>query len=91
VVTVLEHEFFSERDPRPASICEKGPIGRLSDLAIVETGKLSEVTQVMVARSYGYPALTIPWTRSFSSPITRWCSTSRRRTWRSSSTRRRNI
>jgi sporulation protein YlmC with PRC-barrel domain len=33
----------------------------LSDLAIVETGKLSEVTQVVVARPYGHPALTIPW------------------------------
>jgi CBS domain-containing protein/flagellar motility protein MotE (MotC chaperone) len=33
----------------------------LSDLAIVETGKLPEVTQVVVARPYGHPALTIPW------------------------------
>jgi CBS domain-containing protein len=33
----------------------------LSDLAIIETGKLPEVTQVVVDRPYGYPALTIPW------------------------------
>jgi CBS domain-containing protein/sporulation protein YlmC with PRC-barrel domain len=40
---------------------KRNRIGRLSDLAIVETGKLPEVTQVVVARPYGHPALTIPW------------------------------
>jgi len=61
VVTVLEHEFYlSEILDRPAFAKTKR-IGRLSDLAIVETGKLPEVTQVVVARPYGYPGLTISW------------------------------
>jgi CBS domain-containing protein len=33
----------------------------MRDLAIIETGKLPEVTQVVVDRPYGHPALTIPW------------------------------
>jgi len=36
-------------------------IGRLGDLAIVETRNFPEVTQLVVERPYGYPALTIPW------------------------------
>jgi magnesium transporter len=61
VVTVLEHEFYLSEilDRRVFAITKR--IGRLSDLAIVETGKLPEVTQVVVERPYGYPALTIPW------------------------------
>ncbi len=35
----------------------------MSDLAIVETGKLPEVTQLVVSRSFGYPPLTVPWDR----------------------------
>jgi len=63
VVTVLEHEFFlSEILDRPVFV-KRHRIGRLSDLAIVETGKLPEVTQVVVSRPYGYPALTVPWDR----------------------------
>jgi CBS domain-containing protein/sporulation protein YlmC with PRC-barrel domain len=61
VVTVLEHEFFLSEILDRRVFVKRDQIGRLSDLAIVETGKLPEVTQVMVARSYGYPALTIPW------------------------------
>jgi magnesium transporter len=61
VVTVLEHEFYLSEilDRRVFAITKR--IGRLSDLAIIETGKLPEVTQVVVDRPYGYPALTIPW------------------------------
>jgi CBS domain-containing protein len=42
---------------------KKKRIGRLSDLAIIETGKLPEVTQVIVSRSFGYASLTVPWDR----------------------------
>ncbi len=61
MVTVLEHEFYLSEilDRRVFAITKR--IGRLSDLAIIETGKLPEVTQVVVDRPYGYPALTIPW------------------------------
>jgi CBS domain-containing protein len=40
---------------------KKHRIGRLSDLAIVETDKLPEVTHVIVSRPFGYPPLTVPW------------------------------
>jgi CBS domain-containing protein len=61
VVTVLETEFFLSEILRRPVFAKTRRIGRLSDLAIVETGKLPEVTQVVVTRPYGYPALTIPW------------------------------
>jgi magnesium transporter len=61
VVTILEHEFFLSEILNRRVFVKRHQIGRLSDLAIVETGKLPEVTQVVVARPYGYPALTIPW------------------------------
>jgi CBS domain-containing protein len=61
VVTVIEHEFFLSEILDRRVFVKRHRIGRLSDLAIIETGKLPEVTQVVVARRYGYPALTIPW------------------------------
>ena len=61
MVTVLEHEFFLSEILDRRVFVKRRRIGRLSDLAIIETGKLPEVTQVVVARPYGYPALTIPW------------------------------
>lgn len=61
MVTVLEHEFFLSEILGRRVFAKTKRIGRLSDLAIIETGKLPEVTQVVVGRSYGYPALTIPW------------------------------
>ena len=36
-------------------------IGTLSDLVILETGKVPEVRQIVVARPFGKPALLIPW------------------------------
>jgi magnesium transporter len=61
VVTVLEHEFYLSEILDRRVFVKKQRIGRLSDLAIVETGKLPEVTHVVVSRSFGYPALTVPW------------------------------
>jgi CBS domain-containing protein len=61
VVTVLETEFFLSEILRRPVFARTRRIGRLSDLAIVETGKLPEVTQVVVARPYGHAPLTIPW------------------------------
>src|SRR5512136_506860 len=42
-------------------------VGRLSDLVIVETGTMPEVTHVVVTRPFGNPALLVPWekVRSF--------------------------
>ena len=61
MVTVLEHEFFLSEILGRRVFVKKKRIGRLSDLAIVETGKLPEVTHVVVSRPYGDPALTVPW------------------------------
>src|ERR1700687_5764437 len=61
MATVIEQEFFLSEILDRRVFVKKSRIGRLSDLAIVETGKLPEVTHVEVARPYGYPALTIPW------------------------------
>jgi len=61
VVTVLEHEFYLSEILDRGVFVKKQRIGRLSDLAIVETGKLPEVTHVVVSRSFGYPSLTVPW------------------------------
>lgn len=61
MVTVIEHEFFLSEILGRRVFVKNRRIGRLSDLAIVETGKLPEVTQLMVERPYGHPTLTIPW------------------------------
>lgn len=61
MVTVLEHEFYLSEILDRRVFVKKHGIGRLSDLAIVETGKLPEVTHVIVSRPFGYPPLTIPW------------------------------
>ncbi len=36
-------------------------VGRLGDLVVVETGKLPEVTHLLVTRSFGYRSLLVPW------------------------------
>lgn len=61
MVTVLEQEFFLSEILGRRVFVKKRRIGRLSDLAIVETGRLPEVTHVVIDRPYGYPTLTIPW------------------------------
>jgi magnesium transporter len=63
MATVIEQEFFLSEILGRRVFVKRKPIGRLSDLAIVETGKLPEVTQVIVSRSFGYPPLTVPWDR----------------------------
>jgi magnesium transporter len=63
VATVIEQEFFLSEILGRSVFVKKKRIGQLSDLAIVETGKLPEVTQLVVARSFGYPPLTVPWDR----------------------------
>ncbi len=61
MVTVLEHEFYLSEILDRWVFVKKHRIGRLGDLAIVETGKLPEVTHVIVSRPFGYPRLTVPW------------------------------
>jgi magnesium transporter len=61
MVTVLESEFYLSEILNRRVFARRRRIGRLGDLAIVETGKLPEITHVVVKRPYGYPALTFPW------------------------------
>ncbi len=63
MATVIEQEFFLSEILGRRVFVKKNRIGRLSDLAIAETGKLPEVTHVVVSRSFGYPPLTVPWDR----------------------------
>jgi CBS domain-containing protein/sporulation protein YlmC with PRC-barrel domain len=63
MATVIEQEFYLSEILGRRVFVKKKRIGRLSDLAIVETGKLPEVTQVVVSRSFGYASLTVPWDR----------------------------
>ena len=61
MVTVLEQEFFLSEVLRRRVFLRRRPVGRLVDLAIVETGRLPEISHVVVHRPYGYPRLTVPW------------------------------
>ena len=61
MVTVLEQEFFLSEILRRRVFVKKRRIGRVSDLAIVETSKLPEVTHVVISRPFGHPSLTVPW------------------------------
>lgn len=62
MATILENKFFiSEiigRKVYMKSTIEQ--LGRLSDMVIVETGKLPEVSHFVVDRPYGYPSLLLP-------------------------------
>ena len=61
MVTVLAQEFYLSEILGRRVYVGTQRVGKVGDLAIVETGKLPEVTHVIVSRSFGYPALTIPW------------------------------
>ncbi|MFI4889033.1 MAG: magnesium transporter MgtE N-terminal domain-containing protein [Steroidobacterales bacterium] len=61
MVTVIENEFYLSEILGRRVFVKKHRIGILGDVAIVETGKLPEVTHVIVSRPFGYPALTVPW------------------------------
>jgi CBS domain-containing protein len=61
VITVLEAKFFLSEIIGRKVFLRATPIGRLDDFVIVETGKLPEVSHIVVSRSFGYPFLLIPW------------------------------
>jgi CBS domain-containing protein/sporulation protein YlmC with PRC-barrel domain len=64
MVAILEQEFFlSEFIGRRVYLTSKR-IGKLKDLVIQEhTGKIPEVTHLLVHRPYGDPPLLLPWER----------------------------
>jgi len=63
MVAALEHEFFLGEILGRKVYLKSERIGRLDDLVIVETGKIPEVTHLVVSRSFGYPSLLLPWDR----------------------------
>lgn len=62
MAAVLENKFFlSEIVNRKVYLKSTfEQVGRLTDMVIVETGKLPEVSHFVVSRSLGYPALLLP-------------------------------
>ena len=61
MVAVLEHKFFLSEIIGRRVYLRTVRIGRLSDMVIVETGKLPEVSHFVVSRSFGFPSLLLPW------------------------------
>lgn len=61
MVAILEHKFFLSEIIGRKVYLKTERVGRLSDMVIVETGKLPEVTHFVVGRPFGYPSLLLPW------------------------------
>jgi len=61
MIAALEHEFFLGEILGRKVYLKSEKIGRLDDLVIVETGRIPEVTHLVVSRSFGYPSLLLPW------------------------------
>ncbi len=61
MVAVLEKEFFLSEILGRKVYLKTQRVGRLEDFVIVETGKLPEVSHLVVSRSFGYPSLLLPW------------------------------
>jgi CBS domain-containing protein/sporulation protein YlmC with PRC-barrel domain len=61
MVAVVEPEFFLSEIIGRRVYRHSERVGRLQDLVIVETGRLPEVSQLLVRRPYGQPSLLVPW------------------------------
>ena len=61
MVAILEREFFLSEILGRRVYLKSEKVGRLDDLVILETGKLPEVSHLVVRRPYGYPSLLLPW------------------------------
>ena len=60
---MLERECFLSEILGRRVFIRTNRVGRLGDVAIVETGKLPEVSHFIVERSFGYPSLLVPWSK----------------------------
>jgi len=63
MVALLEKEFFLSEILGRKVYLKSERVGKLDDFVIVETGKLPEVTHLVVSRSFGYPSLLLPWNK----------------------------
>jgi sporulation protein YlmC with PRC-barrel domain len=61
MIAMLETEVFLSEIMGRKVYFRTERMGRLDDLVIVETGKLPEVSHLVVGRSFGYPSLLLPW------------------------------
>lgn len=61
MVAVLEKDFFLSEIVGRKVYLKTERVGKLEDFVIVETGKLPEVSHLVVGRSFGYPSLLLPW------------------------------
>lgn len=61
MVAVFENEFFLSEILGRKVYLKTEKVGRLDDLVIVETGKIPEITHLVISRSFGYPSLLLPW------------------------------
>lgn len=61
MVTVLEKEFFLSEILGRKVFLKTEQVGKLEDFVIFETGKLPEVSHLVVSRHFGYPSLLLPW------------------------------
>lgn len=61
MVAVVETSFFLSEIIGRRVYRHSVRIGRLQDLVIVETGRLPEVSQLVVSRPYGQSSLVVPW------------------------------
>jgi len=63
MVAILEREFFLGEILGRRVYLKGERIGRLGDVVIRETGPIPDVSHFIVARSFGYPSLLVPWDR----------------------------
>lgn len=63
MVAVYANAFFLSEILRRKVYIKTERVGRLDDFVIVETGRLPEVSHLVVTRPYGYPSLLVPWER----------------------------
>jgi magnesium transporter len=61
MVTMLEQTFYLSEMMGRNVYLKSVKTGKLEDFVIVETGKVPEVTHLVVSRSFGYPSLLLPW------------------------------
>ncbi|HLQ25261.1 MAG TPA: CBS domain-containing protein [Acidiferrobacterales bacterium] len=61
MVTVTKDSFFLTEIIRRKVVSGRLRIGRLDDMIIAETGKLPEVTHLIVSRAFGHRSLLVPW------------------------------
>lgn len=57
----LKGTFFLSEVMNANVILNGKKIGKLSDIVIVNTGKVAVATHIIVSRPFGYPSLMVPW------------------------------